>query len=140
MVSRQIKRKVKKQLTRLSVLIKAFIEDMINISNYISVLIILVTPYLFLLILESLSEVKLERGLVWSLPLVFNLVAFILLGVKGGKLNKIQKLPISSRRFTTKRADGEISVATSEIHEIIEYLSEVEDYIDLHGLRGKNDK
>lgn len=66
------------------------------------------------------------------IPLFLLLLSSILKKIANRK-GKGYRLPIARKRFTIEGEDGEVSVAETDIQEIILYLNDVENYIEKRG-------
>lgn len=50
------------------------------------------------------------------------------------KIGKGRSIPVPMKRFTQVSEDGEVSVETGRIQEMLLYVADVEDYLERHGM------
>lgn len=130
-----------KKMLRLSIeIVKDFFGEVIwflSGSLYpVAVLMEILLPYLTLFIGACCYE---KRGMFAVGGEIFlPLVAFLGIDFIKRYANKIGKgndMPIPDERFTKVDNDGEVSVDTDRLQELILYLGNLEDWIDRKGLR-----
>lgn len=76
-----------------------------------------------------------------QIPIVLQLflivcIQFILYCAKwyASSIGKGQSVPVPAKRFTQVSEDGEVSVETSRVQEMMLYVADVEDYLDRKGM------
>ena len=68
---------------------------------------------------------------VWPLIIpIIGILLFRLLNAVANKIGKGNVVPVPSKRFTEISEDGEVSVETARLQEMLLYLADVEDYIE----------
>ena len=68
-----------------------------------------------------------------AIPIVIFIVIFLLRRVANA-LGSSSNIPIPSKRFTSVDEDGEVTIKTNRLQELILYTSELEDYLERKGL------
>lgn len=69
----------------------------------------------------------------WLIPLLFWFVTTLLNSI-ANKTGKGLTVPVPKKRFTDVSEEGEITVATSRIEELLLYLCDLEDWLERKGM------
>lgn len=77
---------------------------------------------------------KISLIIISILPL-FVIVFIYYLKAYASKIGKGKMPPIPTKRFTAVDEDGEVSVETDRIQELILYIADLEDWIERKGLK-----
>lgn len=105
-----------------------------NLRNFASVL-SAICPYLTaLLVLNAYRQNgQFAFGFEWFVPLIFWIVIWILRTI-ANKTGKGITIPKPVKRFTEVSEDGEITISTQRIEELLVYMCDLEDWLERKGL------
>lgn len=99
-----------------------------NLRNFV-VFLIVVLPYVMYYIGRHSSG----SGAELLIPVIVFIAAFYINGF-ANKIGKGSTVPVPVKRFTQSREDGEATVDTARVHELILYVSNLEDWLERKGL------
>lgn len=106
-------------------------DNLRTIANVLGVICPYVTAYAVLRGYQARGYIGV--GGEWFIPFAFWIAMYVLRYV-ANKTGKGITIPVPSKRFTEVSEDGEITVHTSRIQELLVYLSDLEDWLDRKGL------
>ena len=102
-----------------------------NIANILGVICLYVTGYAVL----SAYQIRghFAAGGEWFIPLMFWFVMYLLRSI-ANRTGKGISIPKPSKRFTEVSDDGEITIPTARVEELIQYMCDLEDWMERKGL------
>lgn len=68
-----------------------------------------------------------------AVPIIIFTIIFLLRGISN-QLGSSSNIPVPTERFTSVDEDGEVTIETSRLQELILYTGELEDYLERKGL------
>lgn len=102
-----------------------------NIANVLGVICPYATGYAVLSAYQTRGHFAV--GGEWFIPLMFWLVMYLLRSI-ANRTGKGISIPKPSKRFTEVSDDGEITIPTARVEELIQYMCDLEDWMERKGL------
>jgi len=101
---------------------------------FMSIVLKIATPYLFLLIVCDLynSRGYFGFGGEYAFPIVMYILIYIMQRI-ANKNNAGNGIPTYPKRFTEETSDGGVSVNQDDIQEMLLYMADVENYLERNG-------
>lgn len=110
--------------------IRYFIRS--NLKNFAKASQVMLPYLMFFIAKENEIESKKFLILCLSIPIIFYIIIFFLKSY-ANKIGKGESIPSPSKRFTSVREDGEVSIESERIQELILYLADLEDWLEKRG-------
>jgi hypothetical protein len=105
-----------------------------NLRNF-AWLLNFILPYLMYLVGQNVcaSRGYLAVGGELLIPIIFCVIIYYLRSY-ANKIGKGTTIPVPDKRFTEVDDDGEVSIPSNRIQELILYLADLEDWLERKGL------
>ena len=105
-----------------------------NLRNF-AWLLNFILPYLMYLVGQNVcaSRGYLAVGGELLIPIIFCVITYYLRSY-ANKIGKGTTIPVPDKRFTEVDDDGEVSIPSNRIQELILYLADLEDWLERKGL------
>lgn len=111
---------------------KYFIKsNLITFANTLN----LILPFAMYFIGQHAVHIRNETiiGYEIFIPVIFIILIYYLRSA-ANKIGKGMTVPVPEKRFTEADADGEVSIETNRIQELILYMADLEDWMERKGL------
>lgn len=105
-----------------------------NLKVFANVLSVMCPYVTALAVLNAYNKCgQLTIGFEWFIPLVFWIVIWMLRTI-ANKTGKGITIPKPVKRFTEVSEDGEITIPTQRVEELVVYMCDLEDWLEKEGL------